>query len=219
MTVMTAQVSTSDHAAARDAMVDCQLRPQGVNDPAVIAAMAKLPREGFVPEEVRPLAYIDRTVPIGGGRLMSPPAVVGLILTQLAPVRGESALVVGAGTGYSAAILQAVGLEVTAVESSPELAAKARERGIQLVEGPLESGCKRRAPYDIVLIDGAVEFIPEAIIAQLKDGGRLGAALIEDGVSRLIVGRKAGGGFGYHSFSDAAAAALPGFKRPRGFTF
>ena len=216
---MTVQAPLPDYAAARSTMVDSQLRAQGVNDPAVVAAMARVPREEFVPNEVRPLAYIDRTLPIGGGRLMSPPAVPGLLLTQLAPVRGERALVVGAGTGYSAAVLREIGLEVTAVESSPELAATARERGIAVTEGPLEAGARRGAPYDIVLIDGAVEFIPDTLITQLKDGGRLGAALVEGGISRLIVGRKAGGGFGYHSFSDTAAAALPGFRRPRGFTF
>ena len=216
---MTIQSPIPDYAAARQAMVDSQLRPQGVNDPAVLAAISAVPRERFVPEHSRPLAYIDRAVAIGGGRMLSEPSVLGLLLTEMAPVRGERALVVGAGTGYSAAVLGKMGLDVVAVESSPELAVQARDNGVEIVEAPLEAGHKARAPYDLILIDGAVEYIPEPLIRQLADGGRLGAALIDRGVTRLIVGRKAGGGFGYHSIADAGVAVLPGFTRPRAFTF
>jgi protein-L-isoaspartate(D-aspartate) O-methyltransferase len=127
--------------------------------------------------------------------------------------------VIGAGTGYSAAVLDAMGLVVTALESSTELAAVARENGIDAVEGPLAVGWKKAAPYDQILIDGAVEYIPDAIVAQLADGGRLGTALIDRGVTRLVVGRKAGGGFGHLSLSDAGVPALPGFMCPRAFTF
>ena len=100
--------------------------------------------------------------------------------------------------------------------SSPS---KARELGIEIVEAPLEAGHRKGAPYDQILIDGAVEMIPEAIIAQLADGGRLGAGLLDRGVTRLIIGRKAGGAFGYLSIGDAGAPALPGFTRPKAFTF
>jgi protein-L-isoaspartate(D-aspartate) O-methyltransferase len=127
--------------------------------------------------------------------------------------------VVGAGTGYSAAVLARIGLDVVALESAPELAAAARQAGIEVVAGPLEAGYKRGAPYDLILIDGAVEHVPVAIVDQLADGGRLGAALIDLGVSRLIVGRKSGGAFGYFSVGDAGTPVLPGFSRPRAFTF
>lgn len=216
---MTAHAPIPDYQAARAAMVDSQLKPQGVNDPAVLAAMAKVERERFVPEDARPLAYIDRSVPVGGGRMLSPAAALGLLLTQLAPAPGERALVVGAGTGYSAAVLAEMGLKVTALEESPQLAAQARQAGLDVVEGPLEAGWKRRAPYDFILVDGAVEFVPDSLVEQLEDGGRLGAALIDRGVARLIVGRKGGGGFGHYSIADAAVAPLPGFSRPRAFTF
>jgi len=106
-----------------------------------------------------------------------------------------------------------------AVESAPELAAAARQLGIQVLDGPLEQGDPRGGAYDLILIDGAVEVIPEAIVAQLADGGRLGTALIERGVTRLIVGRKAGDAFGYLSFGDAGVPALPGFSRPKEFIF
>jgi protein-L-isoaspartate(D-aspartate) O-methyltransferase len=200
-------------------MVDTQLRPQGVNYPPVVDAMAKVPREQFVAEESRPSAYIDRTVPIGDGRLMSGPVVLGLLLTDMAPVRGERALVVGCGSGYSARVLEEIGVEVTGLECSPALAKRASANGIQVVEGPLENGWKKGAPYDLILIDGAVECIPGPIVAQLADGGRLGTALLDRGICRLAVGRKAGKGFGLHTLADAGAAALPGFAKPRTFTF
>lgn len=219
MTVMTIQASIPDFTATRQAMVDSQLRPEGVNDPALVAAMGAVPRELFVPEAARAIAYNDRAIPLGGGRSLSAPASLGLLLTGMEPLPGDRALVVGAATGYSAAVLAAIGLEVTAVESSPELAAVARERGVAVVEGSLEDGYSKGGPYDLILIDGAVEIVPQAIVDQLKDGGRLGAALIDRGVTRLVIGIKAAGGIGYHSIADAGVAALPGFKRPRAFTF
>jgi protein-L-isoaspartate(D-aspartate) O-methyltransferase len=200
-------------------MVDSQLRPEGVNYPPVSEAMASVKREDFVAEEARELAYIDRVVPIGDGRLMSGPVVLGKLLTEMAPMAGERALVVGSGTGYSAAVLKKMGLMVTGLECSSSLAARARKLGIETVEGPLEEGWAKGAPYDLILIDGAIEYIPDAIIAQLAEHGRLGTALIDRGVSRLAVGRKAGGGFGLHTLADSGAAALPGFSRPPVFTF
>ena len=137
----------------------------------------------------------------------------------MAPKPGERALVVGAGTGYAAAVLAAIGCEVTALESSAGLASRASELGIATAEGPLEAGHKAGAPYDLILIDGAVEFIPDAIIKQLANGGRLGAALAEGGITRLIVDQKVAGAFGYLSIADAGVAPLPGFSRPRGFKF
>src|SRR5688572_32018141 len=107
---MTVHAPVPDYVAARQAMVDSQLRPQGVNDPAVIEAMSLVPREQFLPDEQKPLAYIDRALPIGEGRALPAPAVTGLLLTALAPVRGERALVIGSGTGYSAAVLTEMGI-------------------------------------------------------------------------------------------------------------
>ena len=216
---MTAHVPVPDYAAARQAMVDSQLRPQGVNDPSVISAMSLVPREKFVPAERKPLAYVDRSLPLGAGRAMPAPSVTGLLLTALTILAGERALVVGAGTGYSAAVLAEMGAKVTALESVPELAAAARKNGVKVTEGPLAEGYATGAPYDFILIDGAVEFVPDALVEQLRDGGRLGGALIDQGITRLIVGRKAGGGFGFHSIADSATPALPGFERPRAFTF
>jgi len=216
---MAVETPIPDFTAARLAMVESQLRPQGVTDRGVLLAMGDVPRENFVPADSRSLAYADRAVPLGGGRFLSAPATLGQLLTQMMPLRGQRALVVGAGTGYSAAVLAAIGLDVVALESSAELAGQVREAGLQVVEGALEAGHRKGAPYDQILIDGAVEVIPDALIDQLADGGRLGAALIDRGISRLVVGRKAGGGFGYLSIADAGAPRLPGFTRPMAFTF
>lgn len=216
---MTMQRPIPDYAAARAAMIDSQLRPQGVSDPAVLDAMARVARETFLPSHTRPLAYVDRAVAIGERRFLSPPAVLGQLLTAMIPERGQRALVIGAGTGYSAAVLNVIGLDVTAVESAPELIEAARGAGIEMVEGALEAGHAARAPYDLILIDGAVDHIPDAIIAQLADGGRLGAAVIDRGISRLVVGRKVGDSFGTMSIGDAGVPALPGFSRPKAFTF
>lgn len=216
---MTVQSPIPDFRAARLAMVESQLRPQGVTDVRVLAAMGEVERERFLPPATRPLAYVDRAVAIGDGRFLAAPTVLGQLLTQMMPEPGQSALVVGAGTGYSAAVLSRIGLGVTALEESRELGAFARDLGIGIVEGPLAAGWASGAPYDQILFDGAVEGIPEAIIAQLSDGGRLGAALVDGGITRLIVGRKAGGAFGYLSIGDAGVPVLPGFIRPKAFEF
>jgi protein-L-isoaspartate(D-aspartate) O-methyltransferase len=216
---MTLQSSIPDFAAAREAMVESQLRPQGVTDPAVLHAMGSIARERFLPSHTRPLAYADRAVSIGDGRFLIPPAALGQLLTQMMPRPGHKALVVGAGTGYSAAVLAAIGAAVSAIDSSPELVAAAREAGVEVVQAPLASGLKRNAPYDVILIDGAVEFVPDSLVDQLAEGGRLGTALAERGITRLVVGRKAAGAFGTLSIADAGVPALPGFDRPAAFTF
>lgn len=216
---MTVQSPIPDFAAARRAMVENQLRPQGVTDPVVLDAMASVERERFLPGHTRPLAYVDRAVEIGDGRFLAAPAALGQLLSEMMPNPGERALVVGSGTGYSAAVLAHIGLDVVALESSAELAKTARELGVDTVEGPLDAGWRKGAPYGLILIEGAVEHIPETIVAQLGEGGRLGTALFDRGITRLIVGRKAGGAFGYLSIGDAGIPALPGFMRPRAFTF
>jgi protein-L-isoaspartate(D-aspartate) O-methyltransferase len=207
----------------RRAMVASQLRTTGVNDPRVVAAMGAVPRERFVPRERAPTAYADALVPLGGGRELNTPMALGKLLTEAAPVEGERAMVIGAATGYSAAVLARLVGSVVAVEEDPALAAAAREAlagtGVEVVEGPLEQGHERGAPYDLILIDGAVEFVPDALIAQLAERGRLAGAILDQGVTRLALGRRAGEGFAMAPFADVAAAILPGFAKPRTFTF
>lgn len=213
---MSNQIDLPDFAAARRAMVDGQLRAQGVTGPAVLAAMASVPRERFVPTQAAALAYADCSVPLGEGWAMCAPAVTGRLLDALDPQRGERALVVGAG--YGAALLAEIGLEVTALDSRPAakgvLAAE-----VTVVTGPLQEGWAQGAPYDLILIDGAVEEIPQALIDQLGEGGRIGAALRDRGVGRLVVGRRSAGSLGLRSIGDADVPLLPGFARPPVFAF
>ncbi len=210
-----------DHMRA--AMVASQLRTTGTNDPRVLAAMGEVPRERFVPAERLSLAYADALVPLKPGRDFNSPMALGRLLTEAAPRRGERALAIGVATGYAAAVLARLVGRCVAVEEDSDLAAAARRNlagfDVRLVEGPLVEGCPDEAPYDLILIDGAVELVPDALVAQLAEGGRLATGLLENGVTRLAIGRRAGEGFGMAAFADAAAAVLPGFGKPRAFKF
>jgi len=216
-------MSGYDFEQMRSAMVASQLRTTGVADARVLAAVGAVPRERFVPPERVALAYADALVPLGGGRELSPAMATARLLSEAGPRGGDRALVVGAATGYAAALLDRLVTSVVAVEEDSRLAAFAREAlagtAVKLVEGPLAEGHEAGAPYDLILIDGAVERVPDAVVAQLAEGGRLAAAILDRGVTRLGVGRKAGGGFGFTIFTDAAAAVLPGFAAPRMFSF
>lgn len=210
---------------ARTLMVTSQLRPSGVNDPRVIAAMALVPREAFVPADRIAFAYSDRPVPLGGGREMNAPIVTGRLLNELRLVDGERVLLIGAGYGYAAALLATLGAVVTAVEEDPRLAAAARialapgHEEVTLVEARLAAGHADGGPYDIIFIDGAVERIPNTLVAQLVDGGRLAAVLATGAVGRLVIGRRSGAGFGTDAFADGEGVRLPGFGRAPTFTF
>src|SRR3569833_3413857 len=142
---MTVQTPIPDFAAARAAMVENQLRPQGVTDPAVLGAMGAVAREKFLPPQTRPLAYVDRAVLMGAGRFLPAPAVLGALLTLMMAVRGQRALVVGAGSGYSAAVQQTKDHNDTAHKNTAEHAARARENDLEVGEGPLEEGCSKGA--------------------------------------------------------------------------
>ncbi|XHR98876.1 protein-L-isoaspartate O-methyltransferase [Sphingomonas sp. DBB INV C78] len=207
----------------REAMVSNQLRTTAVNDVRVVEAMRAVPREGFVPAGREQVAYVDTLVPLGHGRSLNAPMATGRLLTEMAPASTDRALVVGAATGYAAALLARLVSSVVALEEDAALLEAARTASlpgnVSIVEGPLAAGWATGAPYDLILVDGAIEVVPQALIDQLVEGGRLAAAVVERGVSRLSVGRKAGGGFGIVAFADAEAAPLPGFAKPAVFTF
>ncbi|HMG47321.1 MAG TPA: protein-L-isoaspartate O-methyltransferase [Allosphingosinicella sp.] len=207
----------------RRAMVASQLRTTGVNDPRVVAAMGEVPRERFVPADRLALAYADAVVPVAPGRALNPPMAVGRLLTEARLGGDERALVIGAATGYSAAVLARLVASVVALEEDDELAAFAKKAlvgsGVELVRGPLARGHAKGGPYDFILIDGAVEIVPPAIVEQIADGGEIALAILDEGVSRLAIGRVVAGAFGTTIFADAETASLPGFAKPRGFSF
>lgn len=205
----------------RRAMVVSQLRTTGVSDARVVSAMGSVPRERYVGPARTGLAYLDTPVPLGNGRALNPPMVIGRLLTEAQIVPGDKVLLIGAATGYTAAVLAVLGAEVGAVEEDADLIALGKAVGgtAQWVEGPLVAGYAPGAPFSLVFIDGAVEEIPAAIIDQLADGGRLVGAIVQDGVVRLVSGVRAGKGFGTKAFADADAVRLPGFARPAAFTF
>ena len=216
-------MSEQNFELMRRAMVASQLRTTGVNDPRVVAAMGAVPRERFVPGERTAVAYADALVPLGNGRQLNTPMSFGRMLTEARPRGSDRCLVVGAATVYPAAVLDRLCATVVAVEEDPGLASAAKAAlkgtGVKLVEGELTKGYKKGGPYDLILIDGAVDEVPDALVDQLADSGRPVAAILENGVSRISIGRRGGNSFGMVPVADAASAILPGFAKPRAFTF
>lgn len=210
--------------AMRRAMVESQLRTNDVNDPEIIEAILAEPREDYLPAARRSSAYIDRAVPLGGGRSLNPPLATARLLIEAAPRPGDHVLLIGAATGYAAALLARLGCTVVAVEEDVDLVAHAREQlsdwaGISFESGPLAKGARKAGPYDLLFIDGAVEELGDALTDQLKVDGRAVFARSERGVTRLCVGTRTAGGFGARVFLDSEAAPLPGFAKPKSFTF
>ena len=206
----------------RHAMVVSQLRTTGVSDARVVSVMGSIPREAFVPADKASLAYLDIAIPLGDRRALNAPMVVGRLLTEAQVQPGDKVLLIGAATGYSAALLVALGADVVAVEQSEALVAQGKAAApatVKWVNGALAAGSAADAPYDIVMVDGAVEQIPPAIIDQMADGGRLVGAMVDRGVTRLVKGVRAGRGFGTKAFADADTVILPGFSKPATFSF
>ena len=210
--------------AMREAMVTSQLRTTAVSDNRVVAAMARVPRERFVPAERRDTAYTDRAVLLARGRMLNTPMATGKLLTEAYLRRTDRALLIGAATGYAAAVLAALVAEVVAVEFDPGLAEQARAAlaetpAVTVVEGQLAAGHPAGAPYDVVVIDGAVREVPQSLIDQLAIAGRLVTGLDDKGVTRLASGVRSARGFGLQHFADAECVSLPGFARARTFQF
>lgn len=201
MTVTTAARAATDQAAARRAMIDSQLRVSGVTDSAVLAAMGSLPREDFVPAAARDSAYIDRAIPLGDGRALAAPLVHGMMLSEAAPRAGDTALVVDGGSSYLAALAKLLAGSVTML-SPAEAAAK-----------------KGKGAYSLVLVDGAIEHLSPALAAQLAEGGRIVAGLVERGVTRLAAGRKVAGQIALIPLAEIGIPVLAEFAAPKRWSF
>lgn len=221
----------ADMLNARRVMVDNQIRTFDVTDRDVLAAFDVVPRELFVADKDRAIAYADRTVTLADGRrAMLPPLLLARLVQALQPQAGERALDVLSGTGYPAAILAAIGLDVTLLESDPVLAEQAKAAlaaaGSAVQVAPVQSDLgadKIAAPagdgFDVILINGATEREPKAFFPLLKDGGRLGVFFRDSRASRALVYIKAGTHVSPRRAFDALAPVLPGFAAEAGFVF
>ena len=213
--------------AARAHMIESQIRPNKVSDERVLAAFAAIRREQFVPEQLRSVAYVDQDLPLGRGRYLMAPMVAGRMLQAASVDRADVALVVGAGPGYEAALLGLMARAVVALEDDPELARQAhaalvdhRIAPVAVVEGPLPEGHRARSPYDVILFGGAVAEIPQSILAQLADGGRLVAVVRAEGsVGRSTLTTRTGGAIARRVIFDAATPLLPSFVPKPAFVF
>jgi protein-L-isoaspartate(D-aspartate) O-methyltransferase len=221
-----------DFAAMRRKMVDNQVRPNGVTDPGLVAAMLDIPRERFVPPDKAALAYMDGDLLIDEGgpgkaaRFLLAPMVLARLI-QTADIRDtDRVLDVACGTGYSSAILARLAASVIALEEDRDLADKAVRllvrSGVgnaEVVRGPLIDGWTAGTPYDVILINGAVEYVPEALLAQVKEGGRLIAVVGAPPIGKAMLYRCAAGDVSGRPIFDAAAPPLPSFVKPRTFVF
>lgn len=203
-------------------MVDSQVRPSDVTDNRIIKAMLEVPRDRFVPEARRALAYADTNVPLGaGGRVLLAPRVLAKLI-QLGSADDEaSVLVIGCGTGYSAAVLSRILKSVTALESDAGLSEAAKGNlegsGVDVVSGPLAEGYAPGGPYDVILVDGAVSQVPDSLMDQLKEGGRLVAIHVDGQVSRACTWRRSGRSFSMVPAFDAMAPGLAEFAAEPAF--
>jgi protein-L-isoaspartate(D-aspartate) O-methyltransferase len=217
-----------DFAAQRTKMIESQVRTEDVTDRAVIAAMGTVPREKFVPPRLAVLAYIDQDLAIAGmgmgGRFLMKPATLARLL-QAADVRAsDRVLDVGCGLGYAAAVLSHLAAGVVALEEDAALVAGASEqlrgvKNVEVVEGRLEEGHKAGAPYDLILVEGAVEVVPPALLDQIGEGGRLIAVVGYGRAATATLFTKTEGDVGDRPAFDADVPPLPGFRRPKTFVF
>ncbi len=214
----------SDFATRRVMMVDTQVRPSDVTKFPIIEAMLTVPREVFVPHARREAAYVGENLDIGPGRVVLEARTLAKMLDALDVQPTELVLDLGCGLGYSAAVIARLADAVVAVEEDEALAAEAQRalsaEGVDnaaVVMGPLAAGDARHAPFDVITIQGGVEVVPEALLAQLREGGRIGAVFMEGALGTVKIGYKIDGIVSWRPAFNAAAPVLPGFSAPRGF--
>jgi protein-L-isoaspartate(D-aspartate) O-methyltransferase len=211
----------ADYTQTRQTMVDSQIKTVKVTDDRIIEALRKTPREDFLPEHLKSIAYVDEDLRIKGDRYMTEPMVLARLLQAAEVSISDAALVVGCTTGYAVALMATLADTVVGVEDDAEFVAQADQnlsaRGIDnaaVVEGSLPEGYKRQAPYDVILIEGCCGQVPDDMVAQLAPGGRLVTLTYDRGVGKAILMRRsAGGAVGTRVLFDASVPPLRSFAR------
>jgi len=217
----------ADFETMRTNMVESQIRPNRVTDERIITAMEQLPRERFVPDHLKRLAYVDEDLEIGGGRTMLEPMVLARLLETADVQPDDVGLVVGAGPGYACAVMAYLAATVVGLESDTALASRAEGAldalsvdNAAIVRGELTTGYPSQGPYNVILVNGAVSEIPDRLREHLAEEGRLVTLVREGpGLGKGTVVQRFGDAYGERHVFDAAAPILPGFERAPGFVF
>lgn len=207
-----------DFETARVNMVESQIRPNGVTDRRILAALATLPREEFAPEALRSLAYVDEDLPLAAERRLTGPLALARLIDLAAVKSGDRVLHIGCATGYATAVLARLGLEIVAVEENGELAEAAAANVAKLgltnaavLRGPHSAGAASRAPFDVIFIEGRIAQLPQTLLGQLGDAGRLVAVVGGNAVSKAALWIRNGTPAARTTGFDVAIAVLPGF--------
>ena len=214
----------TDFAARRTMMVDTQVRPSDVTKFPIIDAMLYVPREDFVPDAKREAAYMGENIDLGAGRVVLEPRTLAKMLDGLAIANDELVLDIGSALGYSSAVIAHMAEAVVAVEDDEQMAKEAQETLINadidnviVHHGPLAEGAQQHGPYDVVIVQGGVADVPEALLAQLKDGGRISCLFMQGALGEVRVGHKRGDQVSWRMAFNAAAPVLNGFTRDVAF--
>ena len=186
---------------ARRAMIDSQLRTSGVNEDFVLAAMNRVAREDFVPAAVRDAAYIDRAIPLGDGRFLAAPLVQARMLAEAAPIAADNALLISGGSGYLAELLRPL------------------VGSLEVIEAEAFAARRKKGSFSLIVIDGAIEQLPDGLAAQLAEGGRIVTGLVSRGVTRLAAGRKLAGTVTLLPLAELGIPVLPEFAAPQRWSF
>ena len=217
----------SDYAAARFHMVECQIRPNKVTDHRLVDALMDVPREIFVPQALRGVAYVDGDIAVGNGRYIMEPMVFARMLQEAGVDESAAVLDIGCTTGYSTAVLARMAASVVGVESDPKLAAAAESALVQagvsnatVVNGPLGEGYAAKAPYDVIIFEGAVSEVPQAVCEQLAEGGRMVVTVLgERGLGEVRLYQRYGRAVSSRVLFEAQPHLLPGFEPKPKFEF
>lgn len=215
----------TDFALRRTMMVDTQIRPSDVTKFPIIAAMLSLPREEFVPDDKVETAYVGDDLVLDGSRVLLSPRTLAKLLDALAITQTDLVLDIGCATGYSSALMLPMAQAVVALEEDPALAkaaesalARTGAETVVLIQGPLNEGARQHAPYDVMILQGGVEEFPQALVSQLREGGRVAALFMEGALGVARLGIRHGDHIGWRDMFNATAPVLPGFEKVQAFS-